>query len=173
MIRCGSDRDWEAPFGPMCRSSCWADPLTQVAPYLKVRPGCSTSSAACWDPSASPAQLPQFLLSLSPFPPTHDACRLYFQCGLRTSHACPARRTVDLSCWDPSAPLVLNYHCTHNHLPHYHAAGAATTPAPLPKDRAVKNCLVRAIKRAVVKEEATTAKSAGAAIAVSTGGRRI
>ncbi|CAI5495871.1 unnamed protein product, partial [Closterium sp. Naga37s-1] len=107
--------------------------------------------------------------------------RLYFQCGLRTSHACPARRTVDLSCWDPSAPLSLNYHCTHNHPPHYHATGATTntSPAPLPKDRSIKDRSFRAresgaaaftataatdgvdsstaSKRAAVKEEATTA----------------
>ncbi|CAI5507886.1 unnamed protein product [Closterium sp. Naga37s-1] len=130
----------------------------------KLTTGDNMISAACWDPSASPAQLPQFLLSLSPFPPTHDACRLYFQCGLRTSHACPARRTVDLSCWDPSAPLVLNYHCTHNHLPHYHVVGAATTsPAPLPKDRSVKVRSVRTRGSAAVPAGATAAAAATAA----------
>ncbi|CAI7758685.1 unnamed protein product [Closterium sp. NIES-53] len=90
--------------------------------------------------------------------------RLYFQCGLRTSHACPARRTVDLSCWDPSVPLCLNYHSTHSHTPHYPAAGAGatatnTSPAPLPKVRSVKDRSVRARGSAPV----TAAAAAGAA----------
>ncbi|CAI7831609.1 unnamed protein product [Closterium sp. NIES-53] len=89
---------------------------------------------------------------------------LYFQCGLRTSHACPARRTVDLSCWDPSVPLCLNYHSTHSHTPHYPAAGAGatatnTSPAPLPKVRSVKDRSVRARGSAPV----TAAAAAGAA----------
>ncbi|CAI5996032.1 unnamed protein product [Closterium sp. NIES-64] len=88
--------------------------------------------------------------------------RLYFQCGLRTSHACPARRTVDLSCCDPSAHLLLNYHSTHNHPPHYHAAAATTTTSPgtLPKGPSVKD-------RATVTKDSAAVTAGGAATAAA------
>ncbi|GJP43943.1 hypothetical protein CLOM_g3344 [Closterium sp. NIES-68] len=61
--------------------------------------------------------------------------RLYFQCGLRASHACPARRTVDLSCHDPAAPKLLNYFCSHNHEPHYDVSAESAALAPSPNDK--------------------------------------
>ncbi|CAI5469838.1 unnamed protein product [Closterium sp. Yama58-4] len=73
----------------------------------------SISSVVCASPTPAVLFLttpfPALPALFTPSPPTHAACRLYFQCGLRKSLACLARRTVDLSCCDPSVPPLLNY----------------------------------------------------------------